>query len=262
MQAAFAVLLLTCGAAAKSLLAPEHTSSLVAPLKFDQRLLVCNAYASKMPMDVSKNSQAVGRSLGFKECSYLPLSILAKDKLDFTNKESGIQGTFEVGDLPDSDSVLLLVLQRRDSHSPLLAFQSFAFPMNTNSDEANVAVIDAAPGAKVAHIKVLDRPLNKQQQPQMEELAFNRIFALERGAYDLSVLEAQTGKEEVAVDKLTKTAVELQGSRNYVVIRMEDTKGAPSLVTFPHEDLPKSGAAPFVSLLGAAMAVAAQILLF
>jgi len=259
MRLVRAILMVGCGASATSVLEPDHTSSFVAPLKFNQRLLVCNAYAAKAPMDVSKNGRAAGRSLGFKECDYLPIGVLAKDKIDFLNKESGIQGTFEVGDLPESDAVLLLVLQRRDSHSPLLAFQSFAFPVNTNSDEASIAVIDAAPGAKIAHLKVLDHPVDKQQHPRMEELAFNSVFALERGAYDLSVMESHEGKDEVDVDKLTKTAVELQGSKNYVAIRMADSKGAPTLVTFPRE-APKGGAARRVPRLASAIVLVAWFL--
>merc|ERR1719191_1505335 len=124
-------------------------------MTFDQRLLVCNAYASRTPMEVQKNGQDVLReaAIPFATCRNLPIGVLAKDKLDFIDKGAGVQGTFEVGELPESDAVLLLVLQKRDQHSPLMNFQSFAFPMNHDNGEANLAVIDASVGLPPAHLE-------------------------------------------------------------------------------------------------------------
>merc|ERR1719446_917002 len=151
-------------------LAPEETrGSLVKPLKFNQRLLLCNAYPSKSAVAVSKNSEPIlNRGIAFQQCSYAPASVLAKDKLDFTLNDAGIEGTFEVGELPQTDSVLLLVLQKRDAHSPLMAFQSFAFPLNSGKDEAHVAVIDATPASGKAHLKIADRPVQPQEKPVEE----------------------------------------------------------------------------------------------
>merc|ERR1719329_1159642 len=122
------------------------------------------------------------RGLGFDECAYAPADVLPKDKIDFTLEESGIQGTFEVGDLPDSDAVLLLVLQRRDEKSPLIAFQSFAFPMNTGDGEAHLAVIDASVGLGKTHLKVQDLHAVSKKDAQSEELGFNRIYSLDPGS--------------------------------------------------------------------------------
>merc|ERR1719172_22696 len=116
------------------------------------------------------------------------MSVLAKDKLDFVLAETGIEGTFEVGDLPQTDSVLLLVLQKRDQKSPLMAFQSFAFPQNSGRGEAHVAVIDATSDNSKAHLEIADRPLQQGGKPLTEELSFNRIYALEQGSYDVAVL--------------------------------------------------------------------------
>merc|ERR1719387_2125062 len=118
-------------------LAPGEThGSLVKLLKFNQRLLLCNAYPSKSAVAISKNNEPIiNGGIAFQQCSYAPTNVLAKDKLDFMLTDAGIEGTFEVGDLPQTDSVLLLVLQKRDSRSPLMAFQSFAFPMNSGKDE-------------------------------------------------------------------------------------------------------------------------------
>merc|ERR1719240_1991206 len=176
-------------------LAPEDSrGSLVKPLKFNQRLLLCNAYPSKSAVAISKNSEPiVGGGLAFQQCTYAPANVLSKDKLDFTLSDAGIEGTFEVGELPQTDSVLLLVLQKRDSHSPLMAFQSFAFPLNSGKDEAHVAVIDASAGSSKAHLKISDVP-KPNAKALTEELSFNRIYALEQGQYDVSVLSG--GKAE------------------------------------------------------------------
>merc|ERR1719456_1371776 len=158
-------------------LAPEEPrGSLVKPLKFNQRLLLCNAYPSKSAVAVSKNSQPIiNGGIAFQQCTYAPADVLSKDKLDFMLSDAGIEGTFEVGELPQTDSVLLLVLQKRDSHSPLMAFQSFAFPLNSGRDEAHVAVIDASPGAPgKAHLKISDRPAQQGVKALTEELSFNR----------------------------------------------------------------------------------------
>merc|ERR1719324_1522646 len=137
-------------------------------------------------------------ALGFRQCRYAPMNLLAKDKLDFKLNDAGIEGTFEVGDLPQTDSVLLLVVQKRDARSPLMAFQSFAFPQNSGRNDAHVAVIDATPGSSKAHLKIADRPLQQGAKALVEELSFNRIYALEKGKYDVSVLNQgkQTPKQD------------------------------------------------------------------
>jgi len=226
-----------------------HVSrSVVEPLKFDQKLLLCNAYPSKRPVAIAKNGHSVNfaseRGLGFDECAYAPAGVLAKDKLDITIEDMGIQGTFEVGDLPDSDAVLLLVIQRRDEKSPLIAFQSFAFPMNTGNGEAHLAVIDASVGLAKTHLKVQDLHAATPKDTRSEELGFNRIYSLDPGSYSFAVL----GEAE----KSTKQEVQLEGHQDYVVIRTSKD-GKDKLVAFPHEEIRRSGAA----CKGAALSVAA-----
>merc|ERR1719498_1581036 len=126
---AFVAFVSTTEAGSKGLLAVQ---GVVKPLKFDRRFLVCNAYPSEYATKISKISIPLegAASVPFQSCQYVSQELLARDKLDFELSEAGIQGTFEVGDLPDSNSVLLLVVQKRDGHSPLMSFQSFASPMN------------------------------------------------------------------------------------------------------------------------------------
>merc|ERR1719399_2663702 len=156
------------------------------------------------------------------------MNVLAKDKIDFMLTDAGIEGTFEVGDLPQTDSVLLLVLQKRDNHSPLMAFQSFAFPSNSASAEAHVAVIDAAASDHKSHLQIADRPLQGDVR-RVEELSFNRVYALEQGAYDVSVLEQ--GQQASASQE-----VELKSPRDYVLMRTGGSEGS-TLVAFPRDPI-------------------------
>merc|ERR1719161_2020271 len=179
------------------------------------------------------------------------MSVLAKDKLDFMLGDAGIEGTFEVGDLPQTDSVLLLVVQKRDEKSPLMAFQSFAFPTNSGGREAHVAVIDATAGASKAHLQIADRP-KQGDVKRAEELSFNRVYALEQGAYDVSVLDS--GKET------PKDELQLFGQKDYVLLRTGGQElGVKSLVAFPKDEI-KSGAAQpaaFAALVAAVIAMLA-----
>jgi len=216
----------------------HESRSVVEPLKFDQKLLLCNAYPSKRPVAIAKNGHSVEfaaqRGLGFDECAYAPAGVLAKDKLDVIIEDMGVQGTFEVGELPDSDAVLLLVIQRRDEKSPLIAFQSFAFPMNTGNGEAHLAVIDATVGLAKAHLNVQDLHAATPKDARSEELGFNRIYSLDPGAYSF----AMQGDAE----KRTKQQVQLEGHQDYVVIRT-GKDGKDNLVAFPNKEIRKSGAA-------------------
>lgn len=234
--------------------APATRGSLVKPLRFNQQLLICNAYPAKSAVTISKNNQPVlsgHAALGFQQCQYSPSSVLAKDKLDFVMGDTGIEGTFEVGELPQTDSVLLLVLQRRDEKSPLMAFQSFAFPQNSaGRDDAHVAVIDATSGNSRAHLQIADRPTKQGEAPSVEELSFNRIYALSQGSYDVSVLS----KDE----KAPKQDVQLLGGRDYVLLRTGGKDlGLSSLVAYPHDELRSaaSGRGALAALLFALSAV-------
>jgi len=205
--------------------------SMVKPFKFDQQLIVCNAYPSHSAVTLTKNggeALASGKNaLRFQECREFDSQLKAHDKLDLTLNAIEIHGTFEVGALPESDAVLLLVLQKRD-HSKLLSFQSFAFPTGDDSKEAQLAVIDAYKGnhSSFAHLKVEDHITNKENHAvskRMEELNFNRVYTVEEGAYDASVS-----------DQKAKKLLNLVKSKNFVVLRTGEEGNFPeSLVVYP-----------------------------
>jgi len=219
---------------AKGLRSALHPAdeSMVKPFKFEQRFIACNAYPSHSPMTLTRNGNealASGKNaLRFRECREFDSPLQAHDKLDLTLSAIEIHGTFEVGALPSSDAVLLLVLQKRD-HSKLLSFQSFAFPTGAETNEAQLAVIDAykANHSSVAHLIVEDHITKKEEthavSKRVEELNFNRVYTVEEGSYDASVS-----------DQKVKKLVNLVKSQNFVVLRTGEEGNFPeSLVVYP-----------------------------
>jgi len=175
---------------------------LVKAFKFDQQFIACNAYPSHSPMTLTRNGNeplASGKNaLRFRECREFNSRLQAHDKLDLTLSGIEIHGSFEVGALPASDAVLLLVLQKRD-HSKLLSFQSFAFATGAEKKEAQLAVIDAykANHSSFANLIVEDHITKKENHAvskRMEELNFNRVYTVEEGSYDAHVSNQQAKK--------------------------------------------------------------------
>lgn len=225
--------------------AERKRDAVVQPLEFDQKLLICNAYPSDFPVVIKKNSQVViadeKNAINYRECRYVTSQVLAHDKLDFVLESTGIEGTFEVGELPAGDAVLLLVLEKRDAKTPLVAFQSFAFPSSSNSKDAQLAAIDtfrSQDSVKAPHLKMADHMTGKEAQTvskRVEELNFNRVYAIEEGSYDASVMDRalQLAGQKKGEDD-TRETFAMKGGGNYVVLRVGDGDKFPqSLVFFP-----------------------------
>lgn len=215
---------------------------LIRKMQFDQRLLICNAYPSGSSVVVRKNAAEPladsGHGLGFKQCRYVSERVQSGDKLEFSVQGSGISGTFEVGELPKTDAVLLLVLERRDAHTPLVTFSSLAFPQTSGGEEAQLAVIDAFRGnATAPHLKMEDHITGEEKQTvskRVEQLAFNRVYAVEQGAYDASVADRERDAEsEAKLERSTARALKLEKGQNYVVLRTGDDSVGESLTVFP-----------------------------
>lgn len=240
----------------------EGQANLVMPLAFEQRLLICNAYPSGFSMSVRKNDHepltAGEDGISFRQCRNMATEVQKQDKLVFQLKDQAVEGTFEVGDLPMGDSMLLLVLGRRPA-SPLIAFSSFAFPSGTEAGEAQLAVIDAFAGnSSMAHVSARLRVEGReggaaQQQSgnREEELHFNRVYMIEEGTYNASVVETSNR----SASRLSRQ-LKLGGRGNYVVLNAGDGGEFPQLLTvFPEEPLQHSGgwrqalASPCVAIL-------------
>jgi len=222
-------------AASKYLRPAVGEENLVEPIRFDQQLLVCNAYPSKSSIAVLKNgheSLAGGSdAVPFRECRYMQGQLQKKDQLDFSVEDVDMHGTFEVGELPSSDAILLLVVEKR-AHSPMVSFQSFAFPSSSEGKEAQIAVINALEGGSaVPKLTMEDHIEAKQEQTvskRVEQLSFNRVYSVEEGSYDASI----------ATD--SKQVVRLAKNKNYVLLRTGGNGFDESLLVFPSEAPPKA----------------------
>jgi len=215
------------------------------PIEFKQNLLVCNAYHSKSPMQVRQNGQHIQgqtRGIPFEQCREISTHIRPKDKIDVVFGKS-VQGSFEIGDLPAADSVLLLVVEKRDTHSTLLAFQSFAFPVQADGDTANIAVVDTVrENSNLPSLRMEDHLIGKGQSKllskRIEQLRFNRVYNVEQGMYDASILEHDdvtggSGRGRQVAKGSTRT-LNLRKNRNYVIFRVSDGKHVrQSLAVYP-----------------------------
>lgn len=189
--------------------ADVEEKNLAKPLTFHQKLLVCNAYPSDEGMVISKNSVhlASNEALPYNSCKYVDGKVFNKDRVNFAMEKAGIEGTFEVDELPSSDSVLLLIAQKRDAgKTDLMSFQSFAFPAaDPNSNDAQVAFINTIPDtdkserirmSDAAHAKSLS--YSKTAASREEDVLFNRVYVIESGNYDVDIVGGQFYSAEKA----------------------------------------------------------------
>jgi len=222
----------------------------IRPLSFNQDLLVCNAYPGNFAVNVKQNgreSTDEQKNIRYQECRHLPGQVNSKDKMDFIFANSGVSGTFEIGDLPDSDAMLLLVVEKRDSSSSLVAFQSFAFPSHSEGKNAQLAVIDTYKGSSSSpHLKMEDHINTKEPKTiskRVEQLNFNRIYAIEEGTYDASISDHILDKDEgKSATDVSKKTFRLAKHKNYVILRTGGGNTQQSLVVYPPE-LAKSASA-------------------
>jgi len=230
----------------------------IKPFRFDQRLLICNAYPSESPMVVKKNDKEVladeGHAIAFRECRFVTGQLSPHDKLEMSLRDMEIHGAFEVEDeLPAGDAILLLVLEKREGSS-IVSFQSLAFPTTTNNKgDVQLAVIDPfQETASARRLHMEDHISGKEEQTiskRVEELSFNRVYSIEAGVYDASV-ETLPHHHSNATGVVAGTKkLRLGKSQNYVVIRTgsgETGRFAESLTVFP-DDL-QSGSHPLAAL--------------
>jgi hypothetical protein len=169
--------------------------------------------------------------------------VRSKDKLDFVFANSGIQGSFEIGNLPDTEALLLLVIEKRDPVSPLVAFQSYAFPAHTKGTNAQLAVIDTFKGnSSFPHLRMEDHVNIKEPKTiskRIEQLKFNRIYAIEEGSYDASISD-----HVLETEPASKRTFNLVKNQNYVILRTSDGHSHQSLVVYPEVHRAESQSRP------------------
>lgn len=227
------------------------------PIRFDQQLIICNAYPSTSPMTIRRNGHEVlaegKNALPFRRCRTIRSHVQPHDKLDLMLRDSEIHGAFEVGTLPTSDAVLLLVLEKRPEGSASVSFKSYAFPTGGGKRDAQLAVIDAfKSNATAPNLRMEDHMTGKEEKTvskRVEQLSFNRVYSVEEGAYDASV-----------GGRSAKRLLKLERSHNYVVLRTgEEGRFPESLVLFPEPGLPSGSPAPARAAGALLLAVASAL---
>jgi hypothetical protein len=209
----FALLL---GATAHSVEKGAKKALRAAPLvheeAFKRKLVACNTFPDEEPVSITQNRKTkLEDNLRYKECRTVKGKIAEGDQLVFESKSAGTW-TFQVGALPEADSTLLLVFEKRDDKSKVPAFQSFAFP--ESAADAQLAIIDAYKGPS-ERTRVHLSDANSQGKARAEDLDYDRVYAIEGGDYDLSMLLGAnvTSKEHAPRMHMTKGG-------DYVALRL------------------------------------------
>eukprot|EP00931_Biecheleriopsis_adriatica_P086893 TRINITY_DN6144_c0_g1_i2.p1 TRINITY_DN6144_c0_g1~~TRINITY_DN6144_c0_g1_i2.p1 ORF type:complete len:432 (-),score=104.83 TRINITY_DN6144_c0_g1_i2:40-1335(-) len=177
-----------CLALLGSLLVPVtsislQTGSFLRAAEFKQELRVCNAFPGLNHISMSipgRSNEPLVSSLNYKECRSIPFQFAAGDRLDFKSDEHVSVGTFTIWDMPQHDSILMLVLHRIADVSNSAAFLSHVF---SPSKSAQIAVIDAFNGNKDKKLEIMDVKVKDQRQEEME---FDSVMGVAPGSYFLS----------------------------------------------------------------------------
>jgi len=200
----------------------QHRSVLVHAQKVDQKLVICNGYASPKALEImqvrTRESLTQGKPLAYKQCKDFSLPLEEGDQLDF--KSGGLDvGTFYATGLPKSAASLLLIPHRRSPHSVGISFQSHAF---ADIKSPQIAVIDAYRGnsdKQTAAVKIIEDmpasndPTADKEEAMEEELNFNSVVSVNPGKYQISL--TSTGG-----DKPTTIALNAADASKYVVMRL------------------------------------------
>lgn len=216
----------------KALRSHLQTEGFVKALAFKYVLRLCNAYPSDKKLEVTKGKESIAGGLPYKECSETESTIKQGDKLEF--KFGGSEaGTFSIGELPQNDATLLLMITRHDTMSSAVAFESHVFANLANSQ---VAVLDMYKGATKSTVKIEDKKDAKFSRS--EDLRYDSVVAVNPGVYEC-VLVGSDGKEA------SRAALVAKAKQSYVVFRAgvdgQDTY-KQELVVYPKDEAPKSGA--------------------
>jgi len=201
-----AILLSLLSAAASLVHNTAHKTAhtVVSEGKFKHRLRICNAYPYAGALDVfNGKSKMTTMPMEYKGCEDFATPLIVGDKLKFKVGDASA-GTFTISDLPNNDALLLIVIQRHDTLSTAVSFQSHVF---ANLLNAQVAVIDTykTKSKSHGHAEISD---GKHRQ---EKLKYNSVVAVNPGEYQVSLLD---GKKEEGHQSLVALNRE-----SYVIIR-------------------------------------------
>jgi len=159
----------------------------------EQALIVCNAYAHELPLDIVElpNGKVLteGNPLAYKSCRNLHLPLSAGDKFEFKAGSLSV-GVFQAMHIPKTESSLLLVPHRRRADSLSAAFVSHAF---VDDGRPQVVAVDAFQGKADASLKIMDSSPEdgKKDLHREENLVFNSAVSLSPGNYKIELRNQQ-----------------------------------------------------------------------
>jgi len=241
----------TVVAASNNLRQKNAGATFISSLKFQTKLRICNAYPYSYPMDVFLGKEKLtAAAMPYKSCGEFQPDLKAGDKLDFKVRDSSA-GSFAVSELPQSDSVLVLVIYRHDTMSTAVSFESHVF---ANLLNAQVAVLDAYRGTATAIPLIQDvkQGGDPKVERRSEELRFNSVVAVNQGLYEVT-LQSSAGEQKarhqlVALNResylIVRCGVETQQGQSY----------PEELMVFPESDPRALSGAAKSSLFAAALA--------
>lgn len=191
--------------------------------KAEQKLRICNAYASADPLDIyhvkSKHDLTAGMPLPYKQCRDFQVNLEEGDQLDFKSHQVDM-GTFYATGLPTTQASLLLIPHRRTPSSIAMTFDSHAFAA---LDSAQIAVVDAYRGPQAGSVQIFNPSAR-------EDLEYNSVVALNPGKYQLALMGG-SGQNVTSLDFHVKP------KETYVAMRVgiEDEQDAAKAAAFPME---------------------------
>jgi len=203
---------------------PQHT------------LRVCNAFPFEKPLAVYHGREEIsedGGALKYKDCrDFVGLKLKSADQIRFKvsneMRPDGEQnaGIFQIGQLPQYSSILMLVVHRHDTLLDSVAFKTHVF---RNLPYAQAAVLDTYTGVKKAQVEIADHVDSEAgEKPDVSEpLKFGGVRKLNTGFYDLKLFDTPTMPLDLPTLAEKKDFVVLP-SESYVVLRIgaEDRMGA------------------------------------
>lgn len=247
---------------AMGLVSAEHgtlrsSRGVIQAMEFKNTLRICNAFAYEAALTVLLNSKRTitgNTPMGYKNCRDFVDEVGSGDKLEFRVGDS-VVGTFAVAVLPPQDSVLLLVIHRRDTHSTAVAFESHIFPVSESMSQ--IAVLDTFKGSGASIPVISD--VSGPGKERSEEVRFQSVLSVSPGEYEMRL----DASDHVTLAK--ERLVVLPGEC-YVVLRTgiaayNGQSYPQEMVVFPESDpakLPKKAGAPAMTVsLFAFLALAA-----
>lgn len=200
----------------------DMQSTIVKPLQVS--LMVCNAYAHELPLDVddlqAHHRLTASSPVPYSECRLFHLPMKGGDRFEFFSGNLSV-GTFYATSAPSTPSSLLLIARRRQPDSRAVAFDSHAF---ANLDVAQLAVVDAYRGDEAGHLRIMDRA--KRGVQRSEDLTFNTVMTLNPGRYQVALLDAQ---EQL----ISSSPLDAKGKAKFVVLRIGNSELANASKVYP-----------------------------